>query len=105
MKVNFTTQRYYPNNVQFGNQSMRERSNLARTSYPDMGEVIREINHDYDIKSGYLSELSSEINLSPMAHKTQQYKLQLKRDMMIAQLVGEDYSGEEAEDFLEKLTY
>jgi hypothetical protein len=104
MKVNLITQRYYPNNIQFGNQP-RVRDNLSRTTYPDIGEAIREINHDYDVKSDYLSELSSEINLSPMSHKTQQYKLQLKRDMMIAQLVGEDYNDEAGDDFLERLTY
>lgn len=105
MKVNFITQRYYPNNVQFGNQSMRERSNLARSTSPDIGKVIQEINHDYDVESNYLSELSSEIKLSPMAHKAQQYKLQVKRDLMIARLIGEDWDGDAADEFLERLTY
>ena len=104
MKVNFVTQRYYPGNVQFGNQ-LRERTNLSRSTYPDMGEVIREINHDYDIKSSYLSDIAREVGMSSMTYQSHKHGLQADRDRKIAQLVGEDYNDDEAEDFIERLTY
>ena len=104
MKVNFVTQRYYPSNVQFGNQ-LRERTNHSRSTYPDMGEVIREINHDYDVKSSYLSEIAQEVGMSSITYQSHKHGLQADRDRKIAQLVGEDYDEEEAEAFLDRLTY
>jgi hypothetical protein len=40
-----------------------------------------------------------------MAKSKHQHRLQAHRDYMIAQLVGEDYDGSEAEDFIERMTY
>jgi len=104
MKINFVTQRYYPN-IQFGQFNARKRAEDSRSSYPDLGEAIREINHDYDVRSQVLSEISDDVKLSPMAKSKHQHRLQAHRDYMIAQLVGEDYDGSEAEDFIERMTY
>ena len=106
MKVNFVTQRYYPNNnVQFGQARQREQEKLSRSTCPDLGEVIKEINHDFDVKSSYLSEIARDVRMSPVSYQNHKHKLQAHRDMMIAKLVGEDYNYEEAEDFIERLTY
>lgn len=95
MKINFTPIKY--NSTSFGN---RMNCNLHDNSVVNQ---INDINHEYDIKSSYLSYLTEEIGLPKYIHDRQQDQLKLNRNEQINFIIQEDLDDED--NILERLTY
>lgn len=88
MQINFIPQRFYTP------QAFKGRNTIER---------IENINHDYKVKSDYLSELKDEIRLSGGEFRRLNRNLERQREAEINYIAGEDF--ETGDDFLERLTY
>jgi len=69
----------------------------------DTFSKIQTVDHDYKVKSDYLSELKHDMYLSGASYKQLSKELERKRIAEINYITCEDY--EDDDDFIERMTY
>ena len=102
MKISFSPVKFCGVGVQNCSKNNEQPVNYSNSGL-NIGKQIRDVNKEYDIRVASLSDIASDVGISSSDYYLLMHKIQLKRDLDISKILGEDF--DEVEDPLERLTY